>query len=96
MAFSDGLLQTLSCVHSHTQFSSQWGLQPSSWALKRTRTQRSGTRSRTRGCEWKLDGCRVAPDFAAWAYTVCRSLNARGEQIREQEVEYEYEEDKGQ
>ena len=33
----------------------------------------------------KLDVYRVALDFAAWAYTVCRSLIERGNQVREQE-----------
>jgi hypothetical protein len=32
-----------------------------------------------------LDVYRVALDFAAWAYTVCRSLIERGNQVREQE-----------
>ncbi|MDI9383298.1 MAG: hypothetical protein QM518_03265 [Verrucomicrobiota bacterium] len=50
----------------------------------------------------KLDVYRVALDFAAWAYTVCRTVIVRGNQVREQEsgdgdeYEYECEEDEGQ
>ena len=50
----------------------------------------------------KLDVYRVALDFAAWAYTVCRTVIVRGNQVRDQEIgdgdeyEYECEEDEGQ
>ena len=44
----------------------------------------------------KLDVYRVALDFAAWGYTVCWTLTARGNQVREQESVYGYGNEKGQ
>ena len=43
----------------------------------------------------KLDVCRTAPDLAAWAYSVCRTMLTRmierGNQVREGDAAYGYE-----
>ena len=38
----------------------------------------------------KLDVCRAALDFAAWAHAVCRTLIERGSQVREDDSGYGY------